>query len=58
MKGMMSDKSEKWRIEDDLCTLQRAAEIKKDPKRMAAVSKLAQEKLLTLAGVVGDKDAV
>lgn len=33
-----------WRIEDDLRCLLEAAKIKRDPKRMAAVRKLAQQK--------------
>lgn len=36
---------EKWRVEDDLRTLMHAKEIQRDPKRMAAVRKLAQEKM-------------
>jgi len=34
-----------WRIEEDVRTLARAEEIKKDPKRMAAAKKMAQEKI-------------
>ncbi|MCO7556196.1 hypothetical protein [Metapseudomonas otitidis] len=40
--------SDKWRIEDDLRTLLRAEEIKKDSKRMAAVRRMAGEKLTEL----------
>lgn len=35
----------KWRVEDDMRTLMQAREIQRDPKRMAAVRKLAQEKM-------------
>ena len=35
----------KWRAEDDLRTLTRAEEIKKDKSRMDAVRKLAKERL-------------
>lgn len=46
-----------WQTEDDMRTLARAAEIRKDPKRLAAAQKLAQQKLLELAQVAGDTDA-
>lgn len=46
-----------WQAEDDMRTLARAAEIRKDPKRLAAAQKLAQQKLLELAQVAGDTDA-
>ena len=35
----------KWQAEDDLRTVARAEEIKKDAKRMAAVKELAKEKM-------------
>lgn len=35
----------KWRVEDDMRTLMQAREIQRDPKRMAAVRKLAQDKM-------------
>ncbi len=38
----------KWQIEDDLRTLTRAREIQKDKGRMAAVRKLAKEKIAAL----------
>lgn len=37
--------SESWRVEDDMRTLILAREIQRDPKRMAAVRKLAQQKM-------------
>lgn len=40
---------DKWRAEDDLHTWTRYCEIKKDPKRMAAVKKLAAERLAEMA---------
>lgn len=40
-----------WRVESDLNTLLEAEKIKKDPKRMAAVSKLAKAKMLSMASV-------
>ena len=46
-----------WQTEDDMRTLARAAEIRKDPKRLAVAQKLAQQKLLELAQVAGDTDA-
>lgn len=38
----------RWRAESDLDTLVRAAEIRKDAQRMAAVRKLAKSKVATL----------
>lgn len=38
----------RWRAESDLDTLVRAAEIRKDAQRMAAVRKLAKSKMATL----------
>lgn len=43
---------DKWRAEDDMRTLARAAEIRKDPKRMAAAKKVAREKLAELQTIV------
>lgn len=40
-----------WRVESDLNTLLEAEKIEKDPKRMAAVSKLAKAKMLSMASV-------
>jgi hypothetical protein len=37
-----------WRAEDDLRTLLRAAEIKKDPKRLAAAKAKAKEQMQAL----------
>ena len=53
MKGEPSVSAEdaKWRAEDDLRTLARAIEIKKDPKRLAAAQKLAKEKQSELAQI-------
>lgn len=47
-----------WQAEDDLALLMRAKELKKDTKRMAAVRKLAQEKLGELAKLanIGEDD--
>ncbi|WP_431484198.1 hypothetical protein [Pseudomonas solani] len=47
-KAPQVDESDKWRIEEDLRTLVRAEEIRKDPKRMAAVRRMAGEKLTEL----------
>lgn len=46
---------DKWQVEDDLRTLQRAEEIKKDPKRMKACQEMAKEKMTQMAGVVAEK---
>lgn len=39
---------DKWQAEDDLRTLLRAKQIQKDTKRMAAVRKMAGEKMAEL----------
>lgn len=41
----------KWRAEDDMRTLARAEEVKRDPKRLAAAKKMAREKLAELQTV-------
>lgn len=46
-----ADSDKKWQTEDDLRTLQRAAEINKDAKRMAACKALAKEKLGELKAI-------
>jgi len=46
---------EKWKVEADLETLIRAAEIRKDPKRMAAVKTCAKDKKAALAAIDGGK---
>ena len=45
MKAGQIKIDDKWLVEDDLRTLIHAKEIQRDPKRMAAVRKLAQEKM-------------
>lgn len=42
---------QKWKAEEDLRCVQIAAEVKKDPKRQAAVKKLIAEKLAALKTV-------
>jgi len=49
----ISDSEAKWRAEDDMRTLARAEEIKKDPKRLAAAKKCAKEKLAEMQAVAG-----
>lgn len=51
MKPVASPEDKKWQTEDDLRTLARAEEIKKDPKRMAAVKDLAKEKMAEMAKI-------
>lgn len=41
----------KWQAEDDLRTLQRAAEIQKDKTRVAGAAKLANEQIKSLSTV-------
>lgn len=48
MKAGQIKPDDKWRVEDDMRTLMHAKEIQRDPKRMAAVRKLAQEKMAEL----------
>lgn len=48
----MRKQEEQWRTESDLDALIRAEEIRKDPKRLARVRKLAKEKLKNTAAVV------
>ena len=45
---------ERWRVEDDLRTLMEAEKIESDPKRMAKVRALAQEKMLAVAKVASE----
>lgn len=45
----------KWRAEDDMRTLARAEEVKRDPKRLAAAKAMAREKLAELQAVAGSK---
>lgn len=45
MAGVSAAADDKWRTEDDMRTLMHAREIQRDPKRMAAVRKLAQQKM-------------
>lgn len=41
-----------WRAEDDMRTLARAEEIKRDPKRLAAAKACAKKKLEEVAAIV------
>lgn len=51
IKGMSPFSDARCQAEDDLRTLQRACEIRKDPKRLKAAQELAKEKLEELAKV-------
>lgn len=44
-----------WMAEDDLRTLVRAKEIRKDKKRFAAARALAKKKLIELRGLAEDR---
>lgn len=48
---VIKKQEEEWRVEDDMRTLLRAAKIKKDKKRMAAVAKMAKAKLTEMASL-------
>lgn len=52
----MAKTEAEWQTEDDLRTLSRAAEIKKDPARLKRVQELAKKKLLALASVAGGSE--
>ena len=43
---------DRWQTEDDLRTLTRAEEIRKDAKRMARVKRLAKERLAEINGLI------
>lgn len=43
-----------WQAESDLRTMLECEVIEKDPKRLAAVQKLAKSKLLPLAGIAAE----
>ena len=45
MRSPMMKEEREWRAQDDLRTLLEAKKIQKDSKRMAAVRKLAKEKM-------------
>ncbi|MFZ7319684.1 hypothetical protein ACLS0R_11590 [Comamonas jiangduensis] len=56
MPSIASDKE--WQIEDDMRTLVRAAEIRKDPKRLKAAQQMAKkraEELNVLTQKASDK---
>ncbi len=44
-----------WQAEDDLHTLMRAAEVKRDPKRMARAKLVAKQRLKDLNSVTESK---
>lgn len=46
-----------WQVQEDLRTLARAREIKADPKRVAAVKKLAQQQMVAAAAAVADSES-
>lgn len=48
----ISVQEKEWQIEDDLRALQRAEEIKRDPKRLAAAKAMAKKKLKEMSSVV------
>lgn len=57
IKGMsVFADSKNWQAEDDVRTLQRAKEIRADPKRLKAARELAKTKLAELASIAtGDE---
>lgn len=51
---MSLDTPEDWATENDLRTLLECEKIEKDPKRMAKVQKLAQQKMLEFAALASE----
>jgi hypothetical protein len=51
----MSAQESDWRAEDDMRTLVRAEEIKRDPKRLAAAKKKAKDALAQMQSVANVK---
>lgn len=56
--GLIARQDEKWRAEGDLHTCLEYAKIKKDKKRMAAVKKIAKEKVAELKEKIVDTEAM
>jgi hypothetical protein len=57
-KGLDIRTDDSWRVEGDLSALMEAEKIKADPNRMAAVQRLAKEKMMAVAKVaMNDSDA-
>ncbi len=54
MKAAVIKPDEEWRAEADLHTLMEAEKIKKDPKRMAKVRALAQNKMMEVASIASE----
>jgi hypothetical protein len=51
----MKHKRDKWEIEDDMRTMARAEEIKKDPKRLKDCQDMAREKMKEMQAVMDMK---
>ena len=49
----MAAEEAKWRAEDDVRTLQRAAEVRADKQRMSAATKMAKRQMKALRSVTG-----
>ena len=54
-KSPMMVENDKWQVEDDLRTLCRAEEIKKDPKRYAKAKAMAKEKMMEHASIANEE---
>lgn len=55
-KGSVSAAGYDWQAEDDMRTLVRAMEIKRDPKRLAAAQACAKKKLEEVAAVAASAE--
>jgi hypothetical protein len=54
----MRSSEDDWQVESDLRTMMECEKIERDPKRLAAVQRLAKSKLIDLAGIAAEgKDA-
>lgn len=53
----MRKREQDWQTESDLESLLRAEQIKKDPKRFAAATKLAEKRVMENAAVASSDDA-
>ena len=49
--AVKSSDEDKWRAEDDMRTLARAEEVKRDPQRLAAAKRCAKERLTEMQAV-------
>ncbi|NKF21582.1 hypothetical protein [Solimonas marina] len=56
-ENAISSGPDKWQIEEDMRTLLRAQEVRRDPKRFKAAKKLASERLQEMKAAFGSADS-